>query len=77
MVSISKFIFVLPVPITAFNQTTEKLINTNAVETTRNTGMADCIKSSPCPYIDKNKLGKIFKKMQTNTANPTDKCMIL
>ena len=48
--SIARFIIVFPVPVTAFNQTVAKDIRIRAVETIRNTGKADCIKSSPWPY---------------------------
>ena len=36
----SKFILELPVPVTAFIQTTETDMTTRAVDTTRSTGMA-------------------------------------
>src|SRR6478609_3171124 len=71
-----RFIFELPVPVTAFIHTTEIDINTNALDTTRNTGMAAVIKSSPWPYIDKNKCGKIFRKIQTSKAKPKLQYMI-
>ena len=45
-ISISKFIFELPVPVTAFSQTMENDISTNAEETTRITGMAACTKKA-------------------------------
>ena len=48
-ISMYKLIFVLPVPTTAFNQTTETLIKIIAKETTRITGIAASINSSPYP----------------------------
>ena len=68
--SIARFIIVFPVPVTAFNQTVAKDIRIRAVETIRNTGKADCIKSSPWPYTDKNKCGRIFNAIQVVMASP-------
>ena len=48
-VSIDKLIFVLPVPITAFNQIVETDIKINATDTTRTTGIAANEKASSCP----------------------------
>ena len=69
-ISDNRFIFELPVPVTAFIHTTEIDIKTNAEETTRSTGIAACIKSSPCPYIERNACGKMFRNVHTNKAKP-------
>ena len=46
-ISLYRFTFVLPVPVTAFSQITDTDINTSATDTIRITGMAAVIKSSP------------------------------
>jgi uncharacterized protein (UPF0147 family) len=52
---------VLPVPVTAFSQTEEKDIITNAIEIMRTTGIASVMKDSSCPKNERKVSGEIFK----------------
>ena len=60
MISINRLTIVLPVPVTALSQTTENDCNSKADETTRSTGVAYWIKSSPCPNKESNSSGKML-----------------
>lgn len=70
MNSIARLTFVLPVPVTALTQTTEKDIITKAEETILTTGIACCTQSALWPYTDKNAYGKRFRIKQTHNAMP-------
>jgi len=48
-VSTAKVILVLPVPVTAFNHTTDTAIKTKAIEMILSTGIPLAIKLSSCP----------------------------
>lgn len=76
-ISMARFIFVLPVPVTPFSQMLATLMMSNPVVTTLNTGIPCSTNSGPCPNKRKNCKGKIFTSRHITLQQAILSSMIL